>query len=217
MKTALLFGATGLMGRELLKRLLNDPHYGQVKVYLRRKMTVKHLNAEVHQVDFDALADSASLISGDDCFCALGTTRKKAGSKEAFRKVDFDYVTSIAKLAKQQGVKRFVVVSSIGANAASSNFYLKTKGEMEEMLQQLGFEHLIVVRPSLLTGKRKEVRAAESIGILLAKLTGPFMIGPLKKYRSIKARVVAKAMIRLANMPFEKSVYESNELQELGR
>lgn len=217
MKTALLFGATGLVGRELLKRLLNDPHYGLVKIFLRKKLTVKHLNASVHQVNFESLADAASSFSGDDCFCALGTTMKTAGSKEAFRKVDYEYVLNVARLAKQQGVKRFIVVSSIGANAHSSNFYLKTKGEMEAALQQLGFEQILIVRPSILLGKRKEVRIGEHIGIFFARMANPFMFGPLDKYRPIKARVVAKAMINLANLPPEKEIYESGELQEYGR
>lgn len=215
MKTALLFGATGLVGRELLKRLLVDPHYSLVKVFLRKKLTVKHLNAEVHQVNFDSLRNSEMFMSGDDCFCALGTTRKMAGSAEAFRKVDLDYVIEIAKLAKAHGVKRFIVVSSIGSNVKSSNLYLRTKAEMEEALKQIGFEQLTIVRPSFLLGKRREVRIGERIGTFFAIALSPVMLGPLMRYRPIKAKVVAKAMIHLANGTPEKVVYESDELVEL--
>jgi len=217
MKTALLFGATGLVGRELLKRLSNDPHYSQLNVFVRRKMTIKLLNVEVIELNFEKLNESASQISGDDCFCALGTTMKKAGSREAFRKVDFDLVVDIAKLARQNGVKRFIVVSSIGADAASSNFYLKTKGEMEEALKELSFEQLIIVRPSILLGKRNEFRFGERIGIFLARILSPFMLGPLKKYRAVHAKTVARAMIKLANSSVKKTIYESRELFEIAK
>ncbi|MFI5135097.1 MAG: NAD(P)H-binding protein, partial [Chitinophagales bacterium] len=178
MKTALLFGGTGLIGKELLKRLANDPHYGLIKVFVRRKMTIKLLNVEMVEMNFEKLNESSSLISGDDCFCALGTTMRKAGSREAFRKVDFDHVVAIAKLAKQNGVKRFIVVSSIGADASSSNFYLRTKGEMEDALKQLSFEQLIIIRPSILLGKRNEFRLGERIGIFFARILSPLMFGP---------------------------------------
>ena len=217
MKTALLFGGTGLVGRELMKRLFEDWHYNELKVFVRKKMVIKHLHVDVVQIDFDSMDESAAMIKGDDCFCALGTTMKKAGSREAFRKVDYEYVMNIARIAKQNGVKKFLVVSSIGADPASSNFYLKTKGEMEMALRQLSFEELIIVRPSILMGKRNEFRLGELIGILFARIVSPFMIGPIKRYRPIKARVVARSMIKLANSSANKIIYESNELRELAK
>jgi len=217
MKTALLFGGTGLVGRELMKRLFEDWHYNELKVFVRKKMLIKHLHVDVIQIDFDSMNESAAMINGDDCFCALGTTMKKAGSQEAFRKVDYEYVMNIARIAKQNGVKKFLVVSSIGADPASSNFYLKTKGEMEMALRQLSFEELIIVRPSILMGKRTEFRLGERIGILFARILSPFMIGPIKRYRPIKAKTVARAMIKLANSSAGKIIYESNELRELAK
>ena len=178
---------------------------------------IKHLHVDVIQVDFDKLDESASLISGDDCFCALGTTMKKAGSREAFRKIDYDLVLKVAELAKKNGVKRFLVVSSIGANLSTSNFYLKTKGEMEEALKQFSFEQLTIVRPSILVGKRNEFRLAERIGILFARILSPLMIGPIKKYRPIKAKSVARAMMNLANSSTGKIIYESNELSQIAK
>lgn len=215
--TALLFGGTGLIGKELMKRLFEDWHYNELKVFVRKKMVIKHLHVDMLQIDFDALDDATALINGDDCFCALGTTMRKAGSREAFRKVDYEYVLNIARIAQQNGVKRFVVVSSIGADPASSNFYLKTKGEMEQALQKLSFEQLIIVRPSILMGKRSEFRFGERVGILFARILSPFMIGPIKKYRPIKARTVARAMIKLANSTPTKTIYQSHELKELAK
>ena len=217
MKTALLFGATGLVGKELMKRLLEDPHYNKVLIFVRRKMLIKHLHVEVVPIDFDALDSSAEFIKGDNCFCALGTTMKKAGSREAFRKVDYEMVLNVARIAKQNGVKKFIVISSIGANPASSNFYLKTKGEMEEALKQLAFDQLTIVRPSFLMGNRNEFRLGERIGILFAKILGPFMIGPIKKYRPISAKRLAKAMLMLANSSPVKTVFESDELIRMAR
>jgi len=217
MKNALVFGATGLIGNELIWRIVDDAHYKDVRVFARRKVRMKNLHAEVFQIDFEKLDEYAHLITGDDCFCCIGTTMKIARSKENFRKVDFDLVVKIAQLASQNGVKRFIVVSSIGANASSSNFYLRTKGEMEEAIQKFSFEQITIVRPSFLDGTRREFRIGERIGMLFAKILSPFMIGPLKRYKPIHARKVVKAMLHIANSKNTKIIYESDELRKLGR
>ncbi len=217
MKTALLFGATGLIGSELLRKIVDDAHYHDVKLFVRRNLRVRNLHAEVIQVDFENLDDYAELIKGDDCFCSIGTTIRKARSKENFRKVDFDLVLKIAQTASQNGVKQFIVVSSVGASASSSNFYLRTKGEMEEAIQKLPFEKVIIIRPSILVGRRKEFRLGERAGILFARLMIPFMPGPLKKYRPIHVKKVVKALLRITNMRNAKTIYESDELKKLGR
>ncbi|NHB67756.1 hypothetical protein G8O23_03565 [Bacteroidales bacterium M08MB] len=145
-------------------------------------------------------------------FCCLGTTMRKAGSREAFRKVDFDMVVDFAQKAKTAGIERFAVVSSIGANPKSKNFYLKTKGQVEEELKKIGFARLVIVRPSLLLGKRNERRIAEDIGKVLYSIFSILFIGPLKKYKGIKDEDVAKAMIALVEQGQGTIIAESNTL-----
>jgi len=217
MKTALIFGSTGLVGNTLLRRIVDNPHYRHIELFTRRNVRIKNLNVEVRQIDFDQLEESAELIKGDDCFCCLGTTMHKAGTREAFRKVDFNMVVKIAGIASRNGVRTFIVISSLGANSSSSNFYLRTKGEMEEAIQKIPFEKICILRPSIITGKRSGFRLGENIGILFAKILSPLMLGPLKKYKPIKTKVLVKAMMKLANTNQKKTIFESNELQELGR
>ncbi|MEO5674408.1 MAG: NAD(P)H-binding protein [Chitinophagales bacterium] len=217
MKTALLFGATGLVGNELLRKIVDDAHYNAIKVFVRRNIRIQNLHAEIHLIDPENLSEYSDLFQGDDCFCCLGTTMKKAGSKENFRKVDLEMVVNIAQLVRKNGVKRFIVISSLGADKSSSNFYLKTKGEMEEALQKISFDQLIILRPSILVGKRKEWRAGESIGILIGRLFSPFMIGPLKKYKPIYVKSIARAILRIVSSRNQKNIYESDELRRLGR
>jgi len=217
MKTALIFGATGLIGNEVLRRIVDDAHYQDLKIFVRRNIRLKNLHAEVLLVDFEKLDEHSHLITGDDCFCCIGTTMRKAQSKENFRKIDFDLVVKIAQLASQNKVKRFIVVSSLGANASSSNFYLRTKGEMEEAIQKFPFEQITIVRPSILDGKRREFRTGERIGVLFAKILSPIMLGPLRKYKPIHVKRLVKAMLRIANSKNTRIIYESDELQKLGR
>ena len=142
---------------------------------------------------------------------------RKAGSKENFRKIDFDLVVKIAEIASRNGVKGFIVISSIGAKASSSNFYLRTKGEMEEAIQKFNFERVNIIRPSFLLGRRREFRIGEKLSTPFVRLLSPLMLGPLKKYKPIHARTVVKAILRIANSNNSKTIYESNELASLGR
>ena len=217
MKNALLFGGTGLIGNSLLRRIVDNPHYAITKAFTRRNIRIKNLNVEVHQIDFDKIEESARLMTGDDCFCCLGTTMNKVKTREAFRNVDFGLVVKIAEIASKNGVRSFIVVSSLGANASSSNFYLRTKGEMEEAIQKIPFEKICIVRPSILIGRRGEFRIGESVGILFSRLLSPLMLGPLRKYKPIKTKTLVKAMMKLANTNQKKIIFESDELQELGR
>ncbi|HCY00506.1 MAG TPA: hypothetical protein DG754_10235, partial [Bacteroidales bacterium] len=153
----------------------------------------------------------------DTAYCCLGTTIKKAGSKEAFLEVDLELVVDFANKAKEAGVKRFAVVSSIGANAKSKNFYLNTKGKVEEQLKAIGFKRLVIVQPSLLLGKRNEKRFGEDMGKVLYSVFKFIFIGPLKKYRGIQALDVAKAMIVLAEQGMGTITVESNVLQDFSK
>ena len=209
-KTALLLGATGLVGGHLLTQLLESPHYARVVALTRRPMEMQHPKLIQEIIDFDR--PDASRIKGDDLFCALGTTLKKAGSKEAQYKIDCLYPFEIGKIARQNGARQYLLVSSVGADARSSGFYLKTKGELEEKIRALDFEHFVSARPSFLMGARVEFRLGEKIGILLAKMLAPLIPA---RYRGIEAEKVARALVQLANTG-EKGiqVVESDRLQQ---
>jgi uncharacterized protein YbjT (DUF2867 family) len=209
MKTAIIIGATGLIGNQLLELLCVNSEFNKIHIITRTAP-----NKFSESIDHISLDNGNYTIPKkvDMAFCCLGTTMKKAGSKEAFRAVDLHMVINFAKKAKDAGVKRFAVVSSIGANPKSSNFYLKTKGQMEEELKRLGFDRLAILRPSLLLGIRKEKRISEDIGKVLYSIFRFIFVGPLKKYRGIHARDVAKAMIALTGKGEGSFVVESSSL-----
>lgn len=211
-QTAIVFGATGLVGRQVVLELIQKTEYTRIKVFTRRKLDFSH--EKVHEVitdfkDWDKILES---MNGEAVFCCLGTTQKKAGSKEAFRKVDYDLVIKIAELTHQKGIQKIAVISSIGANHKSSNFYLKTKGKMEEKIKIIPIEKKIIVRPSLLLGDRKEFRFSELLGKILFFVFGFLFVGKLKKYKGIKDSQVAAAMIKLLERKDEQIIFESDEL-----
>lgn len=190
-ETALLAGATGLVGGHLLPLLLD--RYQKVTVLTRRKLEQHHPHLEQVITDFDRLPT----ITASDVYCALGSTIKKAGSREAFRRVDYEYPLIIARHAAG-GARQFLLVSSVGADLKSSNFYLHTKGELENALAALPFTSLHLFRPSFLIGQRTEHRAGEKWGTAVAKTLEPLLLGPLRKYRAIEAAVLARAMVAAA-------------------
>ncbi len=193
--SALVFGASGLVGTELVNLLLSNAKYNSVISYGRTALQIKHPNLKQVKGSFDDLDSHPDLFSANDVYCCLGTTIKKAKTQVAFRKIDFDYVVKIASNASSNGVSNFAVISSIGANKNSGNFYLKTKGEMEEALKNLSFERLIILQPSILMGDRKENRLGEKIGKIFIQILNPLLLGKLKKYRGVHATKVAQKMI----------------------
>ena len=197
MKTAIIIGATGLVGSTLVKQLLDNPNYSKVVLLLRKPLNISHSKLIQEVINFDEL--DASKIMGDDLFCAMGTTLAKAGSKENQYKIDCTYPYEIGKIAKVNGVKQFILVSSAGANFESSNFYLRTKGDLEKKIQSIGFQNFVSVRPSILLGDRQESRLGEKIGKAVFNLLSPLMFGSLRKYRSVEASDVAKSMQKFAN------------------
>lgn len=222
-RTALIVGATGLVGESLLQLLLKDATYTQITALLRKKLPENQQNNQLInnpkfvqiEVNFDAIDKHKDLIKATDVFCCLGTTIAVAGSEENFRKVDFDYPLEIAKIAKFNGTDTFSIVTAMGADASSSVFYNQVKGEIEDTIAKLSFKSYNVFRPSLLLGDRKTFRFGESIGKFFAKGLGFLMIGGLKKYRAIQADAVAFAMLKLTKLAHEGiNVYESNRLQE---
>ncbi len=194
MKTAIVVGATGLIGSTLLTQLTADNRYDQIKVLVRRPTAMRQLKTKEYVIDFNRLADYAEAFAGDDLFCCLGTTLKTAGSAEARRKVDRDLVIAVAKAAEGK-TRRFAVVSSVGANAQSGNSYLRDKGEMEEAIAAMNFETVIIAQPSFFYGNRKEIRIGERIGLVFARLLNPLM----GKYKAVPASQVAASMIHYAN------------------
>jgi uncharacterized protein YbjT (DUF2867 family) len=193
-RNALIAGATGLVGNELISLLVKTEYYNSIHVIARRPYDLEHLKITSHTIDFERIGSFKPNAFIHDIFICLGTTMKKAGSREAFRKVDYDYVVELAKWAHGNKAERLSVISSVGANSSSGNFYLQTKGQMEEALLKLHLPHLIILRPSLLLGKRKEFRIGESMGAIFMQPLSYLMIGKMNKYRPIQARKVAHAL-----------------------
>ncbi|GAO27742.1 NAD(P)H-binding protein [Geofilum rubicundum] len=191
-KKALIAGSTGLVGNEILQQLLSDPQYTEIHVPGRRAPEVSDPRVIFHPTDFMQL-DDLPPKGINEVYCALGTTIKKAGSKEQFRQVDFDAVVNLARWAAAADVDHFVVVSSIGAHPKSGTFYLRTKGQMEQVLKTCRLNNLTIVRPALLLGQRQEFRLGETISTWFMKPLQFLLAGPLKKYRPIEAAQVAKA------------------------
>ncbi len=197
-KTAILLGATGLIGGHCLQFLLKSSRYSKVVCLVRKKMPVINDKLEQVVVDFEQLEDYTDALKGDDVFCCLGTTIKVAKTKEKFRKVDYHYPLEAGKIALQQGASQYLLVSSLGADANSLVFYSKTKGEIERDLKALDYPTLHIMQPSLLLGDRNESRLGEKIGETVMTSLSFLMQGPLKKYRAIEAEAVAFAMVQLA-------------------
>jgi len=212
-KTATLIGATGLIGGELLNLLLSDEYFGSVKALIRRPFNKEHPKLEKKMVDFsDNDSILVALDNSDVIFCAVGTTQKKVkGDKEAYRKVDYDIPVHAARFCKMVGCKTFVLVSSIGANSKSNNFYLKLKGEVENAIKEVGLESVHIMRPSMLLGNREEFRLGEKIGSRLMKAFS-FLLPP--KYKPVQAKDVARAMLTAAKENKKGYyIYEYNEIR----
>jgi uncharacterized protein YbjT (DUF2867 family) len=218
MKTPIIIGATGLVGNELLQQLIADKEVDKIKVFVRKPIPATHPKIEQHVIDFDNSNSYSNLVTGDVLYCCMGTTIKTAGSQEAFKKVDFQYPFDFGKIAKQNGVKTYVLVSSLGADKTSNNFYLRTKGEIEADLTNLKFESLVIVRPSMLLGNRKEFRLGELIGKVVMKTLSFLFFGFLKRYKAIEAEDVAKAMIKLSiSSNVGVTIVLSDKLQHLAK
>ncbi|MDA8608631.1 NAD(P)H-binding protein [Candidatus Pelagibacter bacterium] len=215
MKTALLFGSSGLVGGHLLNQLINDNKYSKIKLFIRKDPEISDPKVEVIKTNFNNLQNHKEDIKGDDCFFCIGTTKQNSPDKNEYRRVELDMPKEIAQIAKLNSVNSFVFVSSGYADPKSSGDYLKFKGEVEEELKKLNFPKLGIMRPSFLLGDRKEKRIGEKIGIFIFKLFSPLFLGPIKKMKPIHSATVAKAMIRTANENLEKNIFESNEIAEL--
>ena len=215
MKTALLFGASGLVGSHLLNQLIKDTNYSKIKLFVRSVTETIDPKVEIIKTNFNNLQNHKEDVKGDDCFFCIGTTKQNSSDKDEYRRVELDIPKEIAKIAKLNLVNSFIFVSAIYANPNSSGDYVRFKGLVEEELKRLNFPKLALMRPSFLMGDRKEKRVGEEIGIFVFKLLSPLLLGPIKKMRPIHSETVAKAMIRAANENLEKNIFESNEIAEL--
>jgi uncharacterized protein YbjT (DUF2867 family) len=212
-RTALVanvIGATGLVGNQLVMQLLADDNFEKVRIFVRRKTGMEHPKLEQQIVDFGDEKTWGKLLLGDVLFSALGTTLKQAGSKEKQYEVDFTFNLNFAKKAKENGIESYVLVSSVGANAKSSVFYTRMKGELDEAVAKIGFKKLVILRPASLTGDRKESRIAEKMTIPVLNFLTKFV---LKKYRPISDKTVAQAMINAVLLKTEnRTIWESTDI-----
>ena len=215
-RIALVAGATGLVGSHLVDILLKSPEYTKVISFVRSDSGVKHEKLDERIISFEEM----KLLPHeeiDDVFCCLGTTIKKAKTKHAFKKVDYEYPVQLGKLGKAHGAKQYLVISSIGANPGSPFFYSQVKGNLEHELKNLHYPSLHIFRPSLLLGDRQEFRLGEKAGEIFSRAVRPVMVGRLKRYRSIPGKQVAYGMYRAAIGAFSQEViiHESEQIQEL--
>lgn len=215
-RTAVVLGGSGLTGMALLEALEKSDKYNTVKVLTRRPLTLPYTKTEVIEVDFERIQDDPTVLAGDDIFCCLGTTLKKAGSKENFRKIDLEIPLKCAKLGQNQA-NRFILISSVGANPASMYFYLRTKGELEKAVLGLQYDFLAILRPGLLLGNRTEKRGGEKLATWLDQGFGWMLFGKMRKYKGIRVTDLASAMIRMAiSGKAGRYLFASHEIREFG-
>ena len=195
-KTAIIAGASGLIGRSLTQMILNSDDYGQVIALVRKPLGLQHDKLKEQIIDFNELRQMQDFPKGDDIFCCLGTTMKQAGSKDAFYKVDFTYPYELAQTALEAGADRYFLISAMGAKKNSRVYYNRVKGELEDKISFLNYRTIYIFKPSLLRGKRNESRPGESFAQAFTRIV-PF-VGPWKKYHPIKAEKVADAMMKVA-------------------
>ena len=215
MKTALVFGSSGLIGGHLLNELIQNDNYSKIKLFVRSDHESNDSKTEIIKTDFNNLENHKEDIKGDDCFFCIGTTKQNSPDKNEYKRVELDVPKKIAQIAKSNLVNSFVFVSSGYADPNSSGDYLKFKGLVEEELKRLSFSKLGIMRPSFLMGDRKEKRVGEKVGIFIFKLLSPLFLGPLKKMKPIHSKKVAKAMVEITNRDFKQNVFESNEIVEV--
>ena len=217
MKTALIFGSSGLIGNELFKTILLNNSYDKIKVFVRSIPEVNNPKVEIIKTDFFNLEQYKDKIIGDDCFFCIGTTKKDTPDKEEYRRVEYNIPVNVAKIAKANSVKSFYYVSSIGANPNASSNYLKNKGQVERELKNLNFSKLAIIRPSLLIGNRKSFRLSEVIFTPVMNTLTLFAFGSLKKYKPIKIQNVVKAILHISKNVSDKIVFESDELERIAK
>ena len=216
MKTALIFGSSGLIGSHLLDLIINDNNYNKIKLFVRSEPTKSNSKLEIIKINFNNLEKHKDSITGDDCFFCIGTTRKNTSDKNEYIKVEYNLPVDVAKIAKSNSINNFIYISSLGANPNATGLYLKNKGQAEEELLKLNFSNLSILRPSILLGNRKENRFSEKIGIFVMKTLSPLFLGKLKKYKPIQVENIVKTMLHLTQKDYQKNIFESDEIVKIG-
>lgn len=214
-KIAVILGSTGLTGGLLLDKLLEDKRYKEVKVFNRNTLGKVHPKLKEFIVDLLDFSSFEHNFTGDDLFCCIGTTLKKTPDKSLYRKIDYGIPVTASKIAVNNGMTTFLVISSMGADANSFVFYNKTKGEMERDVLKQNIKHIFILQPSLITGKRNEKRLGEYLGKLFMSIINPLLVGSLKKYKSIHPEIIVNAMLFLANSDKPSGQYTSDKLRDL--
>ncbi|MEI6865911.1 NAD(P)H-binding protein [Flavicella sp.] len=212
-KIAIIIGATGATGKIILKKLLKDKRYKKIKLFSRSSCGIQHVKIEEYLIDLLELEQHSKNFIANEVYCCIGTTKKLTPEPVIYKKIDFGIPLTAAELAKKNGIPTFLVVSSLGANANSSTFYTKTKGEMENAINQLKIQKTFIFRPSLLLRATKESRIFETIAGKVMIITSFLFVGSLKKYRAIKTENLAKVMILLANSKEKSKILESDKIQ----
>jgi len=215
MKTALVFGSSGLVGQQLVQQLIHNSAYQKIKLFVRKNPNIQNPRIEIINTNFDNIEILSPEIKGDICFFCIGTTKKNSPDKTEYQRVELDLPKKIANLAKQNKIQSFIFISSGYANSKSSGDYLRYKGLVEEELISLKFDNLGILRPSFLLGNRKEKRIGEKIGIIIFQILSPLMVGPLKRMKPIHVKTVAGAMIKIAQSELNKTIFESDEIVKL--
>jgi uncharacterized protein YbjT (DUF2867 family) len=215
-KTAIILGATGLTGRLLLRKLIADDSYTSIKLFSRKSSGNTAPKIKEFVGDILQLEHFKNDFTADEVFCCIGTTSAKTKDRAVYKAIDFGIPFAAAKLAKENDIPTYLVVSAMGANSKSKIFYNRTKGEMEQAVLSQKIPNTYILRPSLILGERNEKRPGESLGAVMLKLTNVFLIGRLKKYRAIEADCIAEAMINLAKSNHHQPIVESDIIQKLG-
>ena len=214
-KSAIILGATGLTGNFVLKELLNNKDYSKLLVFSRIELEIKHDKLEVIICDLLKLEEQQEKFQADEVYVCIGSTTNKTPNKKLYRDIDFGIPVAAAQLCKSNNIKCISIISSLGANARSTVFYPKTKGEMENEVMALGIEKAYLLRPSMILGARQENRLGESLGKILLAIISPFMVGKLTRYKGIQSKTIANAMIWLSNNDYSNGTIESEKIRKL--
>ena len=216
MRTAILFGSTGLIGSNLLELLLNNNYYDKVKIFTRTSNKIKHPKLETYKIDFNHLENERDKITGDDCFFCIGTTRKQTPNKQNYIDIELNLPIKVANIAKENSIKSFIYISSGGASVKSKNLYLQNKGKAENHIINLGFNFTAIIQPSLLLGNRIEFRLGVKLAQFIFKNLSFVFISKLKPFKAIHAKTVAKAILKVLKKNKNDIYFTSDVLEDLG-
>lgn len=216
-KTAILLGGSGAVGSELLQLLLADNRYEKIKLFARSSINTIDPRIEEHLIDLFELDKYAYLFTGDEVYCCIGTTKAKTPDKETYRQIDYGIPVTAAKLAAANNIKTYIVISAIGADADSSIFYNRTKGEMQDDVLAENIHKVHILQPSLILAERKDNRIVEKAAEGFMWLINPILFGGAAKYKSIKAATIAKAMLWLANNNYREAIVTSDRIENISK